>query len=493
MLTLKQSHAQSAADSCFNSPERQRKEPEPAGPVRVNDVHSRLNETLVKSERWPASLHEVQVAIERAKKNRESLSIAGGRHAMGGQQFLEGGVLLDLSRMNDVLGFDSHRGILEVEAGIQWPKVLDYLREAERACERPWGIVQKQTGADRLSLGGAVSANIHGRGLRFSPIVQDIESFDLVDAEGEVRHCSRAANPDLFSLAIGGYGLFGIVYCIKLRLSERRKLQRIVQICDAEDLMPAFDRHIAGGSIYGDFQFDINPASPGFLRRGVLACYRPVDPRTNIPPDQRRLSEQDWLKLIGLAHSDKGRAYDLYSQHYLSTSGQIYWSDCHQMSTYIDDYHSILEGRPKGCGKASEMITEVYVPRERLPMFLKETGEDFRRRDVEVVYGTVRLIEPDRESFLPWARQSYACIVLNLHIEHRSRDIDRAIKSFRRVTDRAIEFGGSFFLTYHRWATRRQIEACYPQFAQFLELKQRHDPHELFQSNWYRHYKRMFA
>jgi hypothetical protein len=29
--------------------------------------------------------------------------------------------------------------------------------------------------------------------------------------------------------------------------------------------------------------------------------------------------------------------------------------------------------------------------------------------------------------------------------------------------------------------------------AQFLELKRRHDPNERFQSDWYRHYRRMFA
>jgi hypothetical protein len=48
-------------------------------------------------------------------------------------------------------------------------------------------------------------------------------------------------------------------------------------------------------------------------------------------------------------------------------------------------------------------------------------------------------------------------------------------------------------LTYHRWATREQVEAAYPQFVDFLRLKKKHDPDETFQSNWYRHYKQMFA
>jgi hypothetical protein len=53
--------------------------------------------------------------------------------------------------------------------------------------------------------------------------------------------------------------------------------------------------------------------------------------------------------------------------------------------------------------------------------------------------------------------------------------------------------GGSYYLTYHRYATREQVEACYPQFPEFLRLKRQHDPEERFQSDWYRHYKKLFA
>ena len=31
------------------------------------------------------------------------------------------------------------------------------------------------------------------------------------------------------------------------------------------------------------------------------------------------------------------------------------------------------------------------------------------------------------------------------------------------------------------------------QFAEFLRLKKRYDPEERFQSDWYRHYRTMFA
>jgi hypothetical protein len=37
------------------------------------------------------------------------------------------------------------------------------------------------------------------------------------------------------------------------------------------------------------------------------------------------------------------------------------------------------------------------------------------------------------------------------------------------------------------------VQACYPQFAEFLSWKKKYDPSERFQSDWYRHYKTMMS
>jgi len=103
------------------------------------------------------------------------------------------------------------------------------------------------------------------------------------------------------------------------------------------------------------------------------------------------------------------------------------------------------------------------------------------------------LIEQDDESFLAWARDSYSCIIFNLHVEHTPQDVARNAGIFRRLIDLARERGGSYYLTYHRYATREQIEGCHPKFAAFLRRKQQHDPDELFQSDWYRHHRQIFA
>jgi FAD/FMN-containing dehydrogenase len=452
---------------------------------QVNDVHSQLNATHVAEIVSPRSIDELQTIICQA--GRRPVCVAGGRHAMGGQQFASDATLIDMRRMNRVRAFDRTNGVIDVGSGIEWPELVAFLRNT------PWGIRQKQTGADRLTLGGSLAANAHGRGLRFPPIVGDVESFTMIDAGGNRVECSRTNHRDLFTLSIGGYGLFGVIASVRLRLAPRQKVERVVEVQDVDRVMPAFERRIADGFLYGDFQFGIDSRSEKFLRSGVFSCYRPVSDDTPIPADQAELHEDDWRKLLLLAHVDKGEAYARYVDYYLATSGQIYWSDEHQLSIYANDYHRAVDATLQATNRATEIISEIYVPRARLADFMAEAAADFRRNDVDLIYGTVRLIERDDETFLPWATQPYACVIFNLHTEHTAGGIERSSEAFRRLIDMAIARDGSYFLTYHRFARRDQIEACYPRFAEFLQEKRRFDPHERFQSAWYRHYKAMFA
>ena len=344
-----------------------------------------------------------------------------------------------------------------------------------------WGIIQKQTGADRLTIGGALSANIHGRGLRLQPFVADVESLTLVDPQGRLQHCSRTANPGLFALAAGGYGMFGAVYSVTLRLARRRRVERVVRLADADELMELLDERIADGYLFGDFQFEIDPASEGFLRHGVFSCYRPVADDAPLTQDVR-LSVGDWDSLLRLAHADKARAFELYAAHYLATSGQVYESDRHQLATYVPGYH---------WPGSSEMITELYVPRAALADFLDAAARELRAREADVVYGTVRLVERDEETLLAWAREPWACTVLNLHVEHDAVSVGRAADAFRALIDVALAFGGSYYLTYHRWARRDQLEAAYPQIHEFVRAKHARDPRGVIQSDWYRHLLRL--
>lgn len=79
------------------------------------------------------------------------------------------------------------------------------------------------------------------------PMIGDVESFRLIGADGVPRHCSRSENADRFRLVIGGYGCFGVVSSVVLRLTPRRKLRRIVEITTLDLLPDAIRARIASG------------------------------------------------------------------------------------------------------------------------------------------------------------------------------------------------------------------------------------------------------
>jgi FAD/FMN-containing dehydrogenase len=458
----------------------------------VHDIHSRLHPTRVAGVERPRSLADLVRVVRRARREGRPLAVCGGRHAMGGQQFGSDALLVDAGGMDRVLGLDRERGLLEVEAGIRWPALLEGCLRLQPDGARAWTFAQKQTGADRLSIGGAVSANVHGRGLDRPPFVADVESLVLVDADGELRRASREQDAELFRLAVGGYGLFGALHAVTLRLVPRAKVRRDVAILTSDEISAAHDARVAEGYAYGDFQFAIDPASDDFLRRGVFSCYRPVDPATPLSA-ARALSAEDWRELLYLAHADKSEGFRRYAEHYRATDGQVYWADRAQLGVYLDDYHRELDARLGTAHPATEVITELYVPRARLHDLLEAVREDLRRHGDELIYGTVRWIRRDAETFLPWAREDWACVVLNLHVEHTPAGLARSANAFRRLIDLALERGGSFYLTYHRHATREQLLACHPRLPEMLRAKLRHDPSELFQSDWYRHVRGVLA
>jgi hypothetical protein len=214
----------------------------------------------------------------------------------------------------------------------------------------------------------------------------------------------------------------------------RRRVRRMVDVIDLDDAMNAVYRRVEQGCLYGDSQFVIDANEQNFLQRGVFACYKPVLADEAEPDAVADLAPETWLKLLRLAHDDKKTAFKLYAQHYLGTDGNCYWSDTMQLSTYLPGYAEFLQNsrgaQSAAASKETLVIGEHYVPRHEIMSFM---------------------------------------------------------------IDASTALGGSFFLTYHRYASAAQVEACYPRFSEFLAHKKAHDPDELFTSDWYVHYRTAFA
>lgn len=461
-------------------------------PLICNDKHSKLNRTRVSGVEKPATEEEVITIMTGAARRGTKVSICGSRHAMGGQQFGTGTILVDLTSLKGLGPVNKEARWVEIGGGMTWPEIITGLHEQQADEEEVLSIRQKQTGADDLTIGGALAANIHGRGLSMKPIINDVEAFTLINANGRKLRCSRNENTEMFRLAIGGYGCFGIITSVQLRLSPKIKLKRVVEVATTAQAIEKLTERSRSGYLYGDFQFSIDESSADFLNKGILSCYRPVAHETPMPSSQKRLQASDWMDLITLAHLDRRTAFQKYTDFYLQSNGSLYWSDTHQLTVYLEDYHTQLDQDLGAKVPGSEMISELYVPREKLTVFMKRAAAFLKSDDVPLIYGTIRLIQKDDESFLPWAQEDYACVIFNLHTDHDGDGIARSAAAFRGLIDLATRLGGSYYLTYHRWARKDQILKAHPRMIDFLKEKRRHDPNGRFASNWWKHHDRLF-
>src|SRR6267378_2043542 len=207
------------------------------GPTTVEDV-SRLNSSRVRAiERLPgdvgAAIDTLWRLLREAKEKHVSVSIAGARHSMGGHTFSSDGIVVDMLPLR-AMALDDERQLLRVQAGAKWEDVIPFLGAHGLSVS----VMQSDS---PFTIGGSLSVNCHGWQNNRPPIASTVESFRLLVGDGRIVRCSRTENPELFSAALGGYGLFGFILDAELRVVPdaryriERKLVRSGDYLDALD------------------------------------------------------------------------------------------------------------------------------------------------------------------------------------------------------------------------------------------------------------------
>ena len=108
---------------------------------------------------------------------------------MGGQQFVKNGLSLSSIKLKRIGPLKKTPQIVSVQSGVRWPELTKWLRNEQKGHITELTIIQKQTGADELTLGGALSSNIHGRVLGRKPIVHDVQGFYITTPDATRIYC----------------------------------------------------------------------------------------------------------------------------------------------------------------------------------------------------------------------------------------------------------------------------------------------------------------
>lgn len=447
--------------------------------VYENDVHAKISRTHVRQVIKIRSLQELTRTVEQCRRNGWKISIAGGRHSLGRQPFATNGVVLDLRAFNKVKSIDVSKGVLCLEGGCRWTDIRKYLHEKKQTEARQWEIHQKQTGADSISIAGSIAVNAHGNGLQCGPISSDILWLKVVTQDGSEVFCDRKINSELFSLVIGGFGLFGVISEIGLQLVPAQTFLRHSAICEATEAISLWSRG-SHSYEYGDMQLNLDPSSEGYLRTGILNLREPIQSAVASQQAQR----PDWNELLALTHFDKSKAFEAYCTYASRVNGSHETRESFLWDFYEEDYHSKLEAN-YGLPPSGDILAEFFIPAEQSECLLASAITESKLLNINFVLATLRSIRKCEVSYLRWAKRDYMCLVVAMHTEHTEESLIRTDAFCKKLCETCCQHSGSFYLPYRSFYSRQNLLDAYPNFDDFEAKKTQYDPAEVFSSDWF--------
>jgi FAD/FMN-containing dehydrogenase len=206
----------------------------------------------------PTSVDDVVAAIRFGRELDLEIAIRGGGHSAVGHSTSDGGLVIDLGRMNEVSVDPSTR-----RARTGGGALLGQLDVAgqEHGLVCPVGVVG-HTGVAGLTLGGGV-----GRLQRkFGLTLDNLRAVDLVTADGRFVRASETEEPELFWGLRGAGANFGVATALEFELQPfsgvLHRSARIHPASDVHELWPIFHEFAASAPDAVSAIFGIGMAEP---------------------------------------------------------------------------------------------------------------------------------------------------------------------------------------------------------------------------------------
>jgi FAD/FMN-containing dehydrogenase len=152
----------------------------------------------------PADVAQARAALAFARRRGEVFGLRSGGHGISGRSTNEGGVVIDLSRMNRIEVLSERDRLVRVQAGARWKDV------AAALAPHGWALSSGDFGG--VGVGGLATAGGLGYLAREHGLTIDrIRAASVVLADGSVVRASVDADPDLLWAIRGAGANFGIV------------------------------------------------------------------------------------------------------------------------------------------------------------------------------------------------------------------------------------------------------------------------------------------
>jgi FAD/FMN-containing dehydrogenase len=417
---------------------------------------------------------QLKKVLKYAKENNLKISIAGAKHSMGGHTIYPNGIVLNMLPYKQ-MELDASKNILTIGSGALWEDALKYLDKYGKSI----AIMQAFSS---FSIGGSISVNGHGWQKDVPPISASVISFTLMKENGEIVNCSRQENQELFKLVIGGYGLFGIVLDVKLKVVENESLQYKYIRLSPDNYVNYYKKYISENPNVNLVFGRLRISNKHFLEEATLNFFEKVE--GTIPVMQNKKStEAQRLVFRGSVNSEYGKRlrWDLETGMNKVSKNEIY-----SRNELLNDHVSLIENKDPS---STDLLQEYFIPERNFNQFIMDMKPILRNSRIDLLNITIRGVHQDNDSYLSYARENVFGFVLLFNQKKTDKQETEMKKLTNQLLEVALKNKGTFYLPYRLHINKEKMRKPYPNADKFFQLKLKYDPSELFNNRFYEYYK----
>ncbi len=420
------------------------------------------------------SLAQLQDLVKMASIKGHKLSIAGARKSQGGQTSDIHATMIDMTKLNRVIAFDKKGKRITVQAGITWKELLSLLNTAGLS------VKTMQSYCD-FTVGGSLGVNAHGQDINNCSVCESVESFQIIVADGSIAEVSATKNAELFKLALGGYGLFGIITEVTLLLTDNMLLQKKAEVIKTSDYPNYFETGVRNNKNVALHSARLTVAPNELLTQALVITYSSTGqkaPMENLVMPQAskvsqvafgKMREHEWVRRFRL----------FVEKTFFEKSEEI--SRNKALSETIESLKNNSVG-------TQDILQEYFIPCAQFNNFVEFLKNHVREYAINLLNVTIRYVKPTQNSFLTYAPCEAFAFVLYINVEESESSFEKVSYWSQLLIAHATKLGGTYYLPYQLFAPRQQVKNAYPQWDAFVALKKKYDPQELFINQLYRKY-----
>jgi decaprenylphospho-beta-D-ribofuranose 2-oxidase len=376
------------------------------------------------------------------------------------------------TRLNHFLYFDEKEGILECEAGVSLEEIITVFGP------KGW-LPMICPGTKFVTIGGAIANDIHGKAHHIDgSFVNCVLSFTILLADGTTVEASRTENSDLFWANFGGLGLLGVILKARIHLRKiettyfRQKSMVIKNLDHMLEALDKYDHDYNYSVAWIDALAKGDKLGSGVLTLGNAARLEDLPARLKTDP----------LKL----HSTGKLAVPFFFPSFTLNSFTVrilnrviaFVQNSPKEFVHYEKFFFPLDAINnwnKGYGKRGFIQYQFVIP--------GQNGKQNLTEILQMIAGSG--CTPFLNVF---KRMGEAQGILSFPFAGYTLAIDfpvtkQLLKFAPRLDEKVLAAGGRLYLGKDALLTENMFKAMYPQHTEWLAIKRKYDPNNVFNSN----------